>query len=396
MLSESLLATRTNNMGSSAIREILKVVAKPGIVSLAGGIPAPEAFPMQHINTLTQLVLEKYGSTALQYGTTEGFMPLREALVGYFKGLGITSTAEEINITTGSQGVLDSLAKIFISPGDPLAVEAPTYLGAIQAFNPYEPNYVQMETDEDGLIPESMEEVIKKHHPKMVYLIPTFQNPTGRTIPVERRKKIAEIAKATDTLVIEDDPYGQLRYRGEFQTPIKVFAPDHVIYCGTFSKIFAPGLRLGFYLAPKFVREWLVKAKQGVDLHTSSLSQTLATEFLNGGYLESHLPNIIELYRPRQEAMLNAMEKFFPDSFTWSKPEGGMFIWAEGPKGMNIIELYNEAIENHVAFVPGKYFYTDKGAGEETMRLNFTMADEETITAAIERLAQAMNKVVTR
>lgn len=396
MLSESLLATRTKNMGSSAIREILKVVAKPGIVSLAGGIPAPEAFPMQHINKLTQQVLEKYGSTALQYGTTEGFMPLREALVEYFKGLGITSTAEEINITTGSQGVLDSLAKIFISPGDPLAVEAPTYLGAIQAFNPYEPDYVQMETDEDGLIPESMEEVIRKHHPKMVYLIPTFQNPTGRTIPVERRKKIAEIAKATDTLVIEDDPYGQLRYRGEFQTPIKVFAPDHVIYCGTFSKIFAPGLRLGFYAAPKFVREWLVKAKQGVDLHTSSLSQTLATEFLNGGYLESHLPNIIELYRPRQEAMLNAMEKFFPDSFTWSKPEGGMFIWAEGPKGMNILELYNEAIENHVAFVPGKYFYTEKGAGEETMRLNFTMADEETITAAIERLAQAMKKVVTR
>ncbi|MGC9313206.1 MAG: PLP-dependent aminotransferase family protein [Sediminispirochaetaceae bacterium] len=396
MLSESLLATRTKNMGSSAIREILKVVAKPGIVSLAGGIPAPEAFPMQHINKLTQLVLEKYGSTALQYGTTEGFMPLREALVDYFKGLGITATAEEINITTGSQGVLDSLAKIFISPGDPLAVEAPTYLGAIQAFNPYEPNYVQMETDEDGLIPESMEEVIRKHHPKMVYLIPTFQNPTGRTIPVERRKKIAEIAKATDTLVIEDDPYGQLRYRGEFQTPIKVFAPDHVIYCGTFSKIFAPGLRLGFYQAPKFVREWLVKAKQGVDLHTSSLSQTLATEFLNGGYLENHLPNIIELYRPRQEAMLNAMDKFFPDSFTWSKPEGGMFIWAEGPKGMNILELYNEAIENHVAFVPGKYFYTEKGAGEETMRLNFTMADEETITAAIERLAQAMKKVVTR
>lgn len=395
MLSESLLATRTKNMGSSAIREILKVVARPGIVSLAGGIPAPEAFPMQHINTLTQQALEKYGPTALQYGTTEGFMPLREALVDYFEGLGITSTAEEINITTGSQGVLDSLAKIFISTGDTIAVEAPTYLGAIQAFNPYMPNYVQMETDEDGLIPDSMEEVIKKHHPKMVYLIPTFQNPTGRTIPVERRKRIAEIAKATDTLVIEDDPYGQLRYRGQFQTPIKVFAPDHVIYCGTFSKIFAPGLRLGFYSAPKFVREWLVKAKQGVDLHTSSLSQTLATEFLNGGYLERHLPKIIELYRPRQEAMLDAMENYFPESFTWSKPEGGMFIWVEGPKGMDMNELYNEAIENHVAFVPGKYFYTEKGAGEETMRLNFTMADEATITAAVERLAQAMKKVVT-
>jgi len=396
MLSESLLATRTNRMGSSAIREILKVVARPGIVSLAGGIPAPEAFPMEHISKLTQQVLEKYGSTALQYGTTEGFMPLREALVDYFKDLQIPASAEDINTTTGSQGVLDALAKIFISPGDPLAVEAPTYLGALQAFNPYEPNYIQMATDEDGLIPESMEEVIKKHHPKMVYLVPTFQNPTGRTIPLERRKEIARIAQETDTLVIEDDPYGQLRYRGDFVTPIKVFAPDHVVYCGTFSKIFAPGLRLGFYLAPKFVREWLVKAKQGVDLHTSSLSQTLATEFLNGGYLKSHLPKIIELYRPRQEAMLTAIEKFFPDSFTWSRPEGGMFIWAEGPKGMDILTLYNKAIEKNVAFVPGKYFFTVKGAGEETMRLNFTMADEKTITAAIERLADAMKEVVTR
>jgi len=393
MLTESLLAKRTERMGSSAIREILKVVSRPGIVSLAGGIPAPEAFPMDQINNLTQLVLEKYGSTALQYGTTEGFMPLREALVDYFKDQQITAEAENINITTGSQGVLDALSKIFISPGDTLAVEAPTYLGALQAFNPYEPNYVQMATDDDGLIPESMEEVIKKHHPKMVYLIPTFQNPTGRTIPLERRKKIAEIAQATNTLVIEDDPYGQLRYRGEFVTPIHVFAPDHVVYCGTFSKVFAPGLRLGFYLAPKFIREWLVKAKQGVDLHTCSLSQTLATEFLNGGYLKSHLPNIIKIYKPRQEAMLKAMEKYFPDTFTWSKPEGGMFIWAEGPEGMDGIKLYEEAINNKVAFVPGRYFFTEEGAGEATMRLNFTMADEKTIESAIQRLAQAIDKV---
>ena len=394
MISESILATRTSRMGSSAIREILKVVSKPGVVSLAGGIPAPEAFPMEHITKLTQQVLEKYGSTALQYGTTEGFMPLREALVDYFKGLGITASAEEIHITSGSQGVLDALGKVFIAPGDTLAVEAPTYLGALQAFNPYEPKYVQMATDENGLIPESMEEVIKKHHPKMVYLIPTFQNPTGKTIPLDRRKKIAEIAKATNTMVIEDDPYGQLRYRGEYLTPIKVFAPDHVVYCGTFSKIFAPGLRLGFYLAPPFVREWLVKAKQGVDLHTSSLSQALATEFLNGGYLKSHLPKIIDLYKPRQEAMLEALGTYLPSSFTWTKPEGGMFIWAEGPKGMDALKLYDEAINNNVAFVPGKFFFTETGSGEETMRLNFTMADEKTIHEAVERLGQAVKKLM--
>lgn len=394
MISESILATRTSRMGSSAIREILKVVSKPGIVSLAGGIPAPEAFPMEHIAKLTQQVLEKYGSTALQYGTTEGFMPLREALVDYFKDLGITASADEIHITSGSQGVLDALGKVFISPGDTLAVEAPTYLGALQAFNPYEPKYVQMATDENGLIPESMEEVIRKHHPKMVYLIPTFQNPTGKTIPLDRRKKIAEIAKATNTMVIEDDPYGQLRYRGEYLTPIKVFAPDHVVYCGTFSKIFAPGLRLGFYLAPPFVREWLVKAKQGVDLHTSSLSQALATEFLNGGYLKSHLPKIIDLYKPRQEAMLEAMDAYFPESFSWTEPEGGMFIWAEGPKGIDALKLYDEAINNNVAFVPGKFFYTEAGSGEETMRLNFTMADEKTIHEAVERLGQAIKRLV--
>lgn len=394
MLSDSLLADRTKFMGASAIREILKVLSKPGVVSLAGGMPAPEAFPMEHMDALYQGVLQKYGSAALQYGTTEGFQPLKEELVKYLQAIQIDSTPETIHITSGSQGILDALGKVFISPGDPVAVEAPTYLGALQAFNPYGPKYVEMETDDEGLIPESMEEVIKKHHPKMVYLVPTFQNPTGRTIPLERRKKIAEIAQANDVLVIEDDPYGQLRFRGEPVSPIQVFAPEHVIYCGSFSKVFAPGLRVGFYVAPKFVREWLIKAKQGVDLHTSSFSQALAAEFLAQGFMKKHLPNIIKLYKPKAEAMLGAMKQHFPDSFTWTEPEGGMFIWAEGPKGLDSLDLYKIGIENKVAFVPGRYFYTQEGAGAETMRLNFTMADEDTITAAIQRLGDSIRTVL--
>ncbi|MFW6209414.1 MAG: PLP-dependent aminotransferase family protein, partial [Spirochaetota bacterium] len=331
MFNEQMLAERTRHMGSSAIREILKVLSRPGIVSLAGGMPAPEAFPMEKMNALCDLVLRKHGTAALQYGTTEGFFPLKEALADYLQENRIETVPENVNITTGSQGVLDALGKILITPGDAIAVEAPTYLGALQAFNPYGPRYVQMETDEDGLIPESMEAVIKEHRPKMVYLVPTFQNPTGRTVPLERRQRIAAIAQVTNTLIIEDDPYGQLRYRGEFVTPIAAMAPEHVVYCGSFSKVFAPGLRVGFYIAPQLVEEWLVRAKQGVDLHTSSFSQALAAEFVAGGYLKEHLPKIIELYRPKQEAMLAAMDEYFPQGFTWSKPEGGMFIWAEGP-----------------------------------------------------------------
>ncbi|MFP4268086.1 MAG: PLP-dependent aminotransferase family protein [Spirochaetaceae bacterium] len=394
MFTEAILADRTKSMGSSAIREILKVISRPGIVSLAGGMPSPDAFPMEYMKELTNRVVERYRSEALQYGATEGFLPLREALSRHLKSKWIDVPSSRINITTGSQGVLDSLGKILVSPGDTVAVEAPTYLGAIQALNAYGPKYVRMKTDEDGLIPDSMEEVIREHKPKMVYLIPTFQNPTGRTIPQERRKRIAEIAKETDTLVVEDDPYGSLRFRGSFIPSIYTFAPEHVVYCGSFSKIFAPGLRVGFYVAPQFIANWMVMAKQGVDLHTSSFTQALATEFLEGGYLEKHLPVIINLYKPKMEAMLEAMEEHFPSTFSWSRPDGGMFIWAEGPQGIDAMDIYNEAIENNVAFVPGKYFYTGEGEGKETMRLNFTMADEGTLRDAVARLGRAIKTVV--
>lgn len=395
MLTESILATRTSRMGASAIREILKVVSRPGMVSLAGGIPSPQAFPMDLMASLLERVLQKYDTAAFQYGATEGFGPLREALVPYLRSIGTDSTVDRITISTGSQGALDALAKVVVSPGDVIAVESPTYLGALQAFQPYEPTYVEMETDGHGVLPESVEEVIRNHQPKMVYLVPTFQNPSGKTIPLTRRKEIAEIAIRTNTLIVEDDPYGQLRYSGKAIPPIHSFAPDQTVYCGTFSKVCAPGIRVGFTVAPPALSEWLVKAKQGVDLHTSSLSQALAAEFLAGGHLAEHLPKIIKLYKPRMETMLRTMDESFPEACTWTKPEGGMFVWVQGPIGLDAVELYRYVTERyHVAFVPGTYFFAIPETGKETMRLNFTMSDEKTLRKAVALLGQAIHETI--
>jgi 2-aminoadipate transaminase len=387
---DKLLADRTKAMDVNVIREILKVVSQPGMVSLAGGIPAPESFPMEIMRDLTSIVIDKYGSKAFQYDPTEGFGPLRETLVDYLRQKGIQSKMEEILVASGSQGVLDALGKVLISKGDTVAVEAPTYLGALQAFTPYEPEYARLDTDDYGLIPESLEKALDRGGIKFIYLVPTFQNPTGRTIPLERRKDIAAIISKYNALLIEDDPYGSLRYRGIDVPTLKSLAPDNVVYISTLSKVFAPGLRLGFCVAPEQIRKWLVIVKQGTDLHSSTFNQALAAEYIAGGFLAEHLPNIINLYRPRQEAMLSALDSYFPDQFSWSRPEGGMFIWAEGPPGLDMEKLYWQAVEKNVAFVPGKYFYSTPGEGIETMRLNFTMTDEKTIDRSIKTLAEVI------
>ena len=385
-----LFADRTRNMDASAIREILKVVSRPGMISLAGGIPAPESFPMEIISDITARVIAKYGSSAFQYDPTEGFGPLIEALTAYLRKKQIPITGDQVLVNSGSQGVLDALGKVLITKGDTIAVEAPTYLGALQAFGPYEPEYLRMDTDDDGLVPESLEETLKRNQVKFIYLVPTFQNPTGRTLPLERRRRIADIITRYGALLVEDDPYGSLRYRGEDVPPIKTLAPENVVYISTLSKIFAPGLRIGFCTAPKEIARWLVIVKQGVDLHTSTFNQALATEYLTGNYLDDHLPRIIDLYRPKQEAMLNALNRYFPADFSWSRPEGGMFLWAVGPRGLDMEKVYRKSIENNVAFVPGKFFFTDPDEGHETMRLNYTMADEQTIDRAIRTLAEVI------
>ena len=390
MEAPSKLAVRTRQMGVSAIREMLKVVSQPGMISLAGGIPAPQSFPMELMGRLYDAVLQKYGTGALQYDPTEGFGPLREALVNYLLPFGIRATSSEILTASGSQGVLNALGMALISKGDRVAVEAPTYIGALQAFTPYEPRYETLETDESGLVPEALEATLKKKKIKLIYLVPTFQNPTGRTLPLERRKAVAALIQKHDVLLVEDDPYSALRYRGVHLPAIKSLAPEHVVYLGTMSKVFAPGLRIGFCVAPQFLRKWLVVVKQGVDLHTNTLGQALSAEYISGGHLKAHLPKILSLYRPRQEAMLAAMDHFFPSTCSWTRPEGGMFIWASGPPGMEMDVIYEKAVAHQVAFVPGRFFYVQPDQGHETLRLNFTMADERTLTQAIAVLAEVL------
>ena len=387
---KNLLAERTSVMGASAIREILKVVSEPGMVSLAGGIPAPESFPMSIISELTEKVISKYASGAFQYDLTEGFKPLQEQLSILLSERGIKAEPDEINVSSGSQGVLDGIAKILISKGDKIAVEAPTYLGAISAFNPYQPEYVRMDTDDFGLIPESLDSILSEHQIKFIYLVPTFQNPTGRTIPMNRREQIAEIIIKHKALLVEDDPYSALRYQGDYVPSIKTLAPLNVVYVSTLSKIFAPGLRLGFFTAPELIRKWLVLVKQGTDLHTSTFNQALAAEYLEGGYLKQHLPTILKLYKPKQKAMIDAINQYFPKEYKCSPSEGGMFLWVEGPKGVDMEKIYFKALKKKVAFVPGKFFYTKEGEGVETMRLNYTMGDESAITKAIKTLSDVI------
>jgi 2-aminoadipate transaminase len=389
-LSGKVLATRTKGMSASAIREILKVASQPGIISLAGGLPAPESFPVAIMPELVAGALEKYGAAIFQYGPTEGFPPLRETIAGYLDERGVTASSDEVIITTGSQQTLDAVAKVLISPGDRIAVESPTYLGAISAFNPYEPRYVALESDDHGVIPETLDRALRKHFIKFVYLIPNFQNPSGRTIPLERRIAIADIVRKHNVLLFEDDPYRALRYEGDHLPTIWSLAPEQVLHAGTLSKVLSPGMRLGFFVAPAWLRRWIVLAKQGIDLHTSSLDQAIACEYIAGGYLKRHLPSIVKLYRPRLKAMLDSLQEFFPAGFSWSRPEGGMFVWASGPEGLDTDKLYAKAIERKVAYVPGQYFFTTPGEGSNTMRLNFSNVDEESIARGIKLLASLM------
>lgn len=391
MDTQKLLAHRAEVMTQSALSELLRVTAKPEIISLAGGLPAPESFPLEIINKLHFEVVNKYKGTAFQYGPTNGAQPLREAIAKWIKERHMKVSPDNIGVTSGSQGGLDCLGKLFINRGDTLAVESPTYIGALDAFAPYGPKYAEIETDDEGLIPESLENILKSQRIKFVYLVPTFQNPTGKTIPYSRRKKIARIIKKYDVLLVEDDPYNSIRYRGKPVDPIQTLVPNNTIYLSTFSKVLTPGLRIGFYAAPKNICDLMVAAKQSIDLLTNSYGQHLAAEYLATGHLKKHLPNILKIYKSRQEKMFTALEKYFPKSFKWTHPEGGMFIWVEGPDNLNTVALYWKAIENNVAFVPGTYFYANPGEGKNTMRLNFTNVNEEKIDIAVKKLAEVIN-----
>jgi len=389
---EKILATRTSNIKASAIRELLKIAANPGMISLGGGLPSPDSFPLALMRELTEKVLTKYGAAALQYDLTEGFVPLRKALIDYCKSNGVEAKLENIYITSGSQGFLDCLGKLLISPGDLVAVEGPTYLAALQAFNSYEAKYIQMQTDDEGLVPEALEETLKNNTVKFVYTVPTFQNPSGKTIKIKRREQIAEIIKRYDALLIEDDPYSALRYSGDPLPTIKSMAPENVVYVSTFSKIFAPGLRLGFFVAPEQFGKWMVIVKQGVDLNTTTYGQALAAEYLLGGYLDNHIKKIISIYKPKLDVMLKALEENFPPEYKWIKPDGGMFFWIYGPNSIDMEDVSAISLSKGVGFVPGKFFYPNPEDGLGTMRLNFTNGSHDQLKFAIKIIADSIKE----
>lgn len=392
-------AQRTQRMGSSAIRELLKLTEKPSLISFAGGLPAPEVFPVERIAAACDDALHELGATALQYGTTEGYTPLREMIARQSARYGIAVTADNILITSGSQQALDLLGKILINPGDRILVEAPTYLGALQAWNAYGAEYVPVPSDENGMITDALEDALRVG-PKFIYVLPNFQNPTGVTMPLERREKLVKLADRYGVPIVEDDPYGQLRFEGEHLPTITtldgrgreecgVCYRGNVIYLSTFSKILAPGLRLAWVIAPPEVIHKLVQAKQGADLHTATFNQIVAYDVARDGFLIEHVRMIREVYRERRDAMLEAMEQDFPPGVRWTHPQGGLFLWGTLPEGIDSAEVLRTAIEHDVAFVPGSPFFP-RGGGENTMRLNFSYCKPDIIREGIARLGRVL------
>jgi len=386
-------------MGSSAIRELLKLTEQPDIISFAGGMPAPEVFPVDEFREACDRVLREQGSKALQYGATEGHLPLREQIVRHTARYGIEVTPENLLLTSGSQQALDLLGKILINPGDRILVESPTYLGALQAWAAYGAEYVTVPMDEHGMVTEALENALRSG-PKFIYVLPNFQNPTGVTLSLERRQKLLELADRYGVPIVEDDPYGQLRYEGEhlpsvvhldgqYRDSCETCYRGNVIYLSTFSKIMAPGIRLAWVIAPPEVIRKLVQAKQGADLHTSTFNQLVAYEVSRGGFLDRHIKKIRDVYGERRDVMLAAMDGYFPPGVEWTHPEGGLFLWATLPENLNSAEVLKVAIQQKVAFVPGAPFFP-QGGGHNTMRINFSMASPEKIREGISRLGRVI------
>ncbi len=399
---EHRFANRTEGMSGSAIRELLKFSSLPDVISFGGGLPAPDVFPIQKFIEASDTVLKEMGDRALQYGTTEGYQPLRELIAQNAIEYGIPISSDNVLITSGSQQALDLLGKIFINRGDRVLTESPTYLGAIQAWNAYGAKYVTIASDDNGMQTQHLEELIDTHV-KFMYVLPNFQNPTGVTLSRERRKQLVEVANRYGVPIIEDDPYGQLRYEGEHLPPVVVMDDElrsnevpvyrgNVIYTSTFSKILAPGLRLAWVIAPEEVIEKLVQVKQGADLHTSTFTQYIAYEVIREpSWMKNHIQMIREVYRERRDVMLKALEEFMPDGTRWAHPKGGLFLWVSLPKGYDTNKIFPKAIEQKVAYVPGTAFHPN-GGGENTMRLNFSYSKPEIIYEGIQRLANVIKQ----
>jgi 2-aminoadipate transaminase len=391
-----LFATRTERMQASDIREILKVTAMPDVISLAGGLPAPEVFPIEEFRRAFDKVLAEQGAVALQYSASEGYTPLREFLAERLTRNGTAASAENILITNGSQQALDLLGKIFLNPRDKVVLEAPSYLGAIQAFDSYQAEYALVPMDENGMITAGLDELLSRETVKFIYALPNFQNPSGRTMSLDRRQELVEVAARHGVPIVEDDPYGELRFEGHDLPSLQSLDRDGVVIgLGTFSKILAPGLRLAWMAIPDSLYETVLLAKQPADLHSSTISQMAVWEVCQNGFVDRHLNTIKAVYRERRDAMLDALETHFPASARWTKAQGGLFVWAELPGEIDTRELLVEAVRQKVAFVPGQSFYADH-SGQNTMRLNFSNVTPDRLHLGIERLGRAIQQRLSR
>ena len=391
---QDMLASQMQTLSGSAIREIFHLLSKPGMISFAGGNPAVSALEPDVISELGQKALEKHGWTLLQYGPTEGFTPLRESVAEFAKRAGVNASPAQILPTQGSQQAMDLLCKALIDPGDCVLVESPTFLGALHTLRTYRADLKALETDEGGVIVEAAEEAIRRYRPKLLYVIPTFQNPTGRTLAFERREKLAGLAAKYGVILAEDDPYRDVRFEGSPLPSIKSFDRDGwVVYLGSFSKVIAPGLRVGYAVVDQVdLLKKMIIGKQATDVHSPLLSQAIVDAYLRSGRMEGHLERICADYKARLGVMLQKLD-LLPPAVTHTRPEGGLFVWAALPEGVNALEMLKKAVERNVAYVPGTHFYFD-GGRLNTMRLNFSNGKFEDVEEGMARLTQVILETI--
>ena len=397
-------AARTALMKRSAVREFLKLTSQPGMISFAGGLPAPELFPADAFREATEAILKSRPAQALQYGEAEGVAELRDWIARAHSQPDLSLTRANVIVTTGSQQGIDLLGRIFLDPDDAVAVENPTYLAALSAWRPLGVRFLPITSDADGLRVDHLEALLTQGA-KLLYTIPNFQNPQGTTLTAPRRQQLIDSLRTTRVVLVEDNPYGELRYEGDSLPHLYQFAARresnhhgselNSIYLGTFSKVLAPGLRVGWVIGPEVVIEKLVQAKQAADLHTGTFSQHVAFELVRGGFIENHLPRLRAAYRERRDTMLVALERHFPSGAQWTRPDGGMFLMITLPGDVKATDLLSEALANQVAFVPGNDFHLDE-AGQHTLRLNFSNASPERIEEGIRRLGKILKNLMLR
>lgn len=387
---KNIFASRMQGVPRSFIREILKVSLDPSVVSFAGGLPNPAFFPVAEIKRATERVFTTYGAGILQYSNTEGDIKLREQISArYLAKKGLSIPAENIFITNGSQQGIDLLGKVLLNDGDKVLIEEPGYLGTIQSLSLFRVQFVPVPVSDDGMDIQILDRLSDGCGSKMLYTVPTFQNPSGITYSDDNRQKVAALAKRDKFIVVEDDPYGELRFSGEGARSFAEYLPDQTVLLGSFSKVVAPGLRLGWIAAPPWIGEKLIIAKQAADLHTSSFTQKIVYEFLLENDLDEHIKKITKAYGTQCQAMQEGLARHFPATISFTKPEGGMFLWGRLPKNMDSMQLFQDAVREKVVFVPGDPFYTNKSK-TSAFRLNFSCVDPETIEVGVKRMARAL------